>query len=95
MGQVLEVDAERKDRLQAHGDFTVAPEQQLSDIWHKALRNPAEISTSETSMKSIKYEFYSKYVFINNCFIILDILCMNCIVEYYKINLFSKFYIAL
>lgn len=53
MGQVLELNAERRDRLQAHGDYTVAPEQQLSDIWHKALRNPAE-TQGDTSAKSIK-----------------------------------------
>ncbi|XP_031788630.1 myosin-IIIb isoform X2 [Nasonia vitripennis] len=52
MGQVLELNAERRDRLQAHGDYTVAPEQQLSDIWHKALKNPAE-TQGDTSAKSI------------------------------------------
>lgn len=53
MGQVLELNAERRERLQAHGDYKVAPEQQLSDIWHKALRNPAEIQSPDTA-KSIK-----------------------------------------
>ncbi|XP_058807301.1 myosin-IIIb-like isoform X2 [Phymastichus coffea] len=53
MGQVLELNAERRERLQAYGDYTVAPEQQLSDIWHKALRNPAEIQVGDSSTKSI------------------------------------------
>ncbi|XP_017761248.1 PREDICTED: myosin-IIIb-like isoform X2 [Eufriesea mexicana] len=42
MGQILEVNTERRERLQAQGDFAIASEQQLSDIWHKALRNPSE-----------------------------------------------------
>lgn len=54
MGQILEVNAERRDRLQAHGDYTVAPDQQLSDIWHKALRNPAETQGPDTSAQGIK-----------------------------------------
>ena len=53
MGQILEVNAERKDRLQAHGDYKVASEQQLSDIWHKALNNPA-ITQGDTSATTIK-----------------------------------------
>ncbi|XP_014227640.1 myosin-IIIb-like isoform X2 [Trichogramma pretiosum] len=54
MGQVLEMEAVRKDRLQAHGDYQVASEQQLSDIWHKALSNPAETQgdTSATQINS-------------------------------------------
>lgn len=47
LGQVLQVNAERAERLAAQGDFSVAPEQQLSDIWHKALRNPGESNESE------------------------------------------------
>lgn len=49
MGQVLEVNAERKERLEAQGDFSIAPEQHLSDIWHKALRNPSESPEQENS----------------------------------------------
>ncbi|XP_015595858.1 myosin-IIIb isoform X2 [Cephus cinctus] len=51
--QVLEVNAERRDRLAAQGDFVVAPEQQLSNIWHKALRNPTESQENESTSKSI------------------------------------------
>ncbi|XP_076234684.1 myosin-IIIb isoform X3 [Calliopsis andreniformis] len=47
MGQILEVNAERRERLEAQGDFVIAPEQQLSDIWHKALRNPAETTQQQ------------------------------------------------
>ncbi|XP_076293572.1 myosin-IIIb isoform X2 [Lasioglossum baleicum] len=42
MGQVLEVNAERRERLAAQGDFSIASEPHLSDIWHKALRNPGD-----------------------------------------------------
>ncbi|XP_034180215.2 myosin-IIIb isoform X1 [Osmia lignaria lignaria] len=49
MGQVLEVNAERKERLEAQGDYSIAPEQHLSDIWHKALRNPSESPEQENS----------------------------------------------
>ncbi|XP_033323906.2 myosin-IIIb isoform X1 [Megalopta genalis] len=42
MGQILEVNSERRERLAAQGDFSITPEQQLSEIWHKALRNPAD-----------------------------------------------------
>nr|XP_012145788.1 PREDICTED: myosin-IIIb isoform X2 [Megachile rotundata] len=47
MGQVLEVNAERRERLEAQGDFSITPEQHLSDIWHKALRNPRENQEQE------------------------------------------------
>ncbi|KAI4486879.1 hypothetical protein M0802_012249 [Mischocyttarus mexicanus] len=52
-GQILEVSAERMDRLAAQGDFVVAPEQHLSEIWHKALRNPDELEQNNDSAKSI------------------------------------------
>ncbi|XP_015177355.1 PREDICTED: myosin-IIIb-like isoform X2 [Polistes dominula] len=52
-GQILEVSAERMDRLAAQGDFVLAPEQHLSEIWHKALRNPAESEENNDSAKSI------------------------------------------
>lgn len=42
MGQILEVNIEKRERLEAQGDFAISTEQQLSDIWHKALTNPAE-----------------------------------------------------
>lgn len=42
MGQILEVNTERRERLEAQGDFAIATEQQLSDVWHKALTNPTE-----------------------------------------------------
>ncbi|CAL7948662.1 unnamed protein product [Xylocopa violacea] len=52
MGQVLEVNAERRERLEAQGDFAIATEQQLSDIWHKALRNPnADQQQKDSSAK--------------------------------------------
>ena len=57
MGQIVEMNAERRDRLLVHGDYTVAPEQQLSDIWHKALRNPAETQGADTSASAIKYGY--------------------------------------
>ncbi|XP_043669123.1 myosin-IIIb-like isoform X6 [Vespula pensylvanica] len=53
-GQILEVSAERMDRLAAQGDFVVAPEQHLSEIWHKALRNPDESERKDNSEKSIR-----------------------------------------
>ncbi|KAK0087267.1 hypothetical protein PV325_001365 [Microctonus aethiopoides] len=52
--QVLEVRSEQKDRLSAQGDFVIAPEQQLSDIWHKALRHPNATSENENSGQSIR-----------------------------------------
>lgn len=65
MGQVLEVNAERRDRLQAHGDYTVAAEQQLSDIWHKTLRIPAENTAGgDISAKSIKYGILFRLIYI-------------------------------
>ncbi|XP_034945837.1 myosin-IIIb-like [Chelonus insularis] len=51
--QVLEVRSERQDRVAAQ-DYTIAPEQQLSDIWHKALRNPQMTSGDEKSGNSIR-----------------------------------------
>ncbi|XP_043279614.1 myosin-IIIb-like isoform X2 [Venturia canescens] len=54
LGQVLQVNAERAERLAAQGDFSVAPEHQLSDIWHKALRNPGESNASEPSGQQIR-----------------------------------------
>ena len=59
------MNAERADRLAAHGDYTVAPEQQLSDIWHKALRHPGELQENETS------ETHTRY--INDNFYIADL----------------------
>ncbi|XP_076174415.1 myosin-IIIb isoform X2 [Ptiloglossa arizonensis] len=47
MGQILEMNVERRERLEAQGGFAIAPEQQLSDIWHKALRNPGETILQE------------------------------------------------
>lgn len=49
IGQILEVNTERRERLEAQGDFAIASEQQLSDIWHKALRNPSEDQQQENS----------------------------------------------
>ncbi|XP_011146962.1 myosin-IIIb isoform X2 [Harpegnathos saltator] len=51
-GQILEVNAERRDRV-AQGDFAVAPEKHLSEIWHKALRQPNEQLESESSKKNV------------------------------------------
>ncbi|XP_017794743.1 PREDICTED: myosin-IIIb-like isoform X2 [Habropoda laboriosa] len=51
MGQVLEVNAERRERLEAQGDFAIASEQQLSDIWHKALGDPDENQQQENSTR--------------------------------------------
>ncbi|KAK2585257.1 hypothetical protein KPH14_009957 [Odynerus spinipes] len=53
-GQILEVSAERMDRLAAQGDFVVAPEQHLSEIWHKALKNPDELDQNASSEKPIR-----------------------------------------
>lgn len=52
MGQILEVNTERRERLEAQGDFAIAPEQQLSDIWHKALRNPDDTTQQENSARA-------------------------------------------
>lgn len=49
MGQILEVNTERRERLEAHGDYAIASEQQLSDIWHKALSNPTEDQEQESN----------------------------------------------
>ena len=49
MGQILEVNTERRERLEAQGDFAITSEQQLSDIWHKALRNPTEDQEQESN----------------------------------------------
>ncbi|XP_066603378.1 myosin-IIIb-like isoform X2 [Prorops nasuta] len=59
--QILEVNAERRERL-SQGDFAVAPEQQLSDIWHKALKNPTESHMSEQnqSIRGIMANFQYK-----------------------------------
>lgn len=54
MGQILEMDVERRERLMAQGDYRIAPEQQLSDIWHKALTNPGENYETGTANRSIK-----------------------------------------
>ncbi|XP_029173409.1 myosin-IIIb-like isoform X2 [Nylanderia fulva] len=51
-GQILDVNAERRDRA-AQGDFVVAPEQHLSNIWHKALRHPSDQRENESSKKSV------------------------------------------
>ncbi|XP_061940361.1 myosin-IIIb isoform X4 [Apis cerana] len=48
MGQILEVNTERRERLEAQGDFAIATEQQLSDVWHKALTNPTENQQQES-----------------------------------------------
>lgn len=52
MGQILEVNIERRERLEAQADFAIASEQQLSDIWHKALRNPTEEEEEEEEQES-------------------------------------------
>ncbi|XP_032682960.1 myosin-IIIb-like isoform X2 [Odontomachus brunneus] len=51
-GQILEMSAERRDRA-AQGDFAVAPEKHLSDIWHKALRHPSDLRENESSKKNV------------------------------------------
>ncbi|XP_019889251.2 myosin-IIIb isoform X2 [Ooceraea biroi] len=51
-GQILEVNAERRDRV-AQGDFAVAPEQHLSSIWHKALRHPSDVRENESSKRNV------------------------------------------
>ncbi|XP_015113330.1 myosin-IIIb [Diachasma alloeum] len=51
-GHVLEVSSERQDRLIAQGDYVLAPEHQLSDIWHKALRQPDSKPGREQSEKA-------------------------------------------
>ena len=53
MGQILEVNTERRERLEAQGDFAIATEQQLSDIWHKALTNPTENQQQESSQNRV------------------------------------------
>ncbi|KAL0100749.1 hypothetical protein PUN28_019257 [Cardiocondyla obscurior] len=49
---VLEVNAERRDRT-SQSDFAVAPEQHLSNIWHKALRHPSELRDNENTKKTV------------------------------------------
>lgn len=55
MGQILEMNVERRERLEAQGGFAIAPEQQLSDIWHKALRNPGETILQEENPGRVRY----------------------------------------
>ncbi|GAB1869950.1 non-specific serine/threonine protein kinase [Camponotus japonicus] len=50
--QILDVNAERRDRA-AQGDFAVAPEQHLSNIWHKALRHSSDRRENESSKKNV------------------------------------------
>ncbi|KAM0737530.1 Myosin-IIIa [Formica fusca] len=50
--QILEVNAERRNRT-AQADFAVAPEQHLSNIWHKALRHPSDRRENESSKKNV------------------------------------------
>ncbi|KAG8034288.1 hypothetical protein G9C98_001372 [Cotesia typhae] len=54
--QVLEMKSEREDRIKSQGDYAIAPEQQLSDIWHKALRQPPP--TIENSGNFIRLYFF-------------------------------------
>ncbi|XP_011865309.1 PREDICTED: myosin-IIIb-like isoform X1 [Vollenhovia emeryi] len=49
---ILEVSAERRDRT-AQSDFVVAPEQHLSNIWHKALRHSSDLRENENSKKNV------------------------------------------
>ncbi|XP_072749225.1 myosin-IIIb isoform X1 [Anoplolepis gracilipes] len=51
-GQILDVNAERRNRA-AQGDFAIAPEQHLSNIWHKALRHPSDRREDESSKKNV------------------------------------------
>lgn len=51
--RVLEVNAEKRDRI-SQSDFVVAPEQHLSNIWHKALRHPSNLRENESSKKSVR-----------------------------------------
>ncbi|XP_020280531.1 myosin-IIIb-like isoform X2 [Pseudomyrmex gracilis] len=59
-GHILEVSAERRDRV-AHSDFTVAPEQHLSDIWHKALKQPSDSQQNEDSKKNMSTRINDVY----------------------------------
>ncbi|CAD6208851.1 GSCOCG00010680001-RA-CDS [Cotesia congregata] len=54
----LEMKSEREDRIKSQGDYAIAPEQQLSDIWHKALRQPPPtIGNSGNSIRGIMKNF--------------------------------------
>lgn len=52
VGQVLEMNAERRERLEAQGDFAIGTQQHLSDIWHKALGNPNENQEEDNSTRA-------------------------------------------
>ncbi|CAG5073246.1 Similar to MYO3A: Myosin-IIIa (Homo sapiens) [Cotesia congregata] len=52
----LEMKSEREDRIKSQGDYAIAPEQQLSDIWHKALRQPPP--TIGNSGNSIRFSLF-------------------------------------
>ncbi|KAL6425676.1 hypothetical protein ACFW04_009644 [Cataglyphis niger] len=58
--QILETNAERRDRA-AQGDFAVAPEQHLSNIWHKALRHPSDRRENESSKKNVNTRINELY----------------------------------
>ncbi|KAH0552740.1 hypothetical protein KQX54_014623 [Cotesia glomerata] len=61
--QVLEMKSEREDRIKSQGDYAIAPEQQLSDIWHKALRQPPlTIGNSGNSIRGIMKNFQVKFL---------------------------------
>ncbi|XP_053973288.1 myosin-IIIb-like isoform X2 [Hylaeus volcanicus] len=64
IGQIVEVNAERRDRLDAQGDYAIASEQQLSDIWLKALRNPGE--TNQQEENSNRASTRTNHVSVNN-----------------------------
>ncbi|KAL6261975.1 hypothetical protein P5V15_007059 [Pogonomyrmex californicus] len=49
---ILEVSAERRDRT-ASRNFAVAPEQHLSNIWHKALRHTSNLRENENPKKNV------------------------------------------
>ncbi|KAG5313772.1 MYO3A protein, partial [Pseudoatta argentina] len=51
-GHILEVSAERRDRT-VQSNFVVAPEQHLSNIWHKALRHSSDLRKNESSKKNV------------------------------------------
>jgi len=38
----------------AQGDFAVAPDQHLSNIWHKALKCSPDLRENESSKKSVR-----------------------------------------
>lgn len=55
------------------GDYALSPEQHLSEIWHKALRNPAESHSVDKQIRSLS-QFRTFDTNVLSCFLIVHFL---------------------